>query len=99
MIFVAVLVLLALFTPESAPDAVDRLFVEAELVSRGGYVGAGIAWVGLRLFGQVISCIIMLGVILWLVTLAISIVFVMRYAKKVKADKVPRFSRCKSRKS
>ncbi len=28
-----------------------------------------------------------LGVVLWLVTLAISIVFVMRYAKKVKADK------------
>lgn len=31
--------------------------------------------------------IIPLGVILWLVTLAISIVFVMRYAKKVKANK------------
>ena len=31
--------------------------------------------------------IIGLGVVLWLVTLAISIVFVMRYAKKVKADK------------
>lgn len=31
--------------------------------------------------------IIILGVILWLVTLTISIVFVMRYAKKVKADK------------
>lgn len=31
--------------------------------------------------------IIVLGVVLWLVTLAISIVFVMRYAKKVKADK------------
>ena len=31
--------------------------------------------------------IILLGVILWLVSLAISIVFVMRYAKKVKADK------------
>lgn len=31
--------------------------------------------------------IIVLGLILWLVTLAISIVFVMRYAKKVKADK------------
>ena len=28
-----------------------------------------------------------LGVVLWLVTLAISIVFVMKYAKKVKADK------------
>lgn len=31
--------------------------------------------------------IIGLGVVLWLVTLAISIVFVMRYARKVKADK------------
>ncbi|MCD8316557.1 MAG: YfcC family protein [Eggerthellaceae bacterium] len=31
--------------------------------------------------------ILSLGVILWLVTLAISIFFVMRYAKKVKADK------------
>ncbi len=31
--------------------------------------------------------IIVLGLILWLVTLAISIVFVMRYAKKVKEDK------------
>ena len=29
----------------------------------------------------------MLGIVLWLVTLAISIVFVMRYAKKVKANK------------
>ncbi|MBR5259087.1 MAG: YfcC family protein [Eggerthellaceae bacterium] len=33
------------------------------------------------------AVIIALGVVLWLVTLAISIVFVMRYAKKVKADK------------
>ncbi|MEC4272482.1 YfcC family protein [Adlercreutzia sp. R25] len=33
------------------------------------------------------AIIIVLGVILWLVTLAISIVYVMRYAKKVKADK------------
>ena len=31
--------------------------------------------------------IIMLGVVLWLVTLVISIIFVMRYAKKVKANK------------
>ncbi|MCL2825993.1 MAG: YfcC family protein [Eggerthellaceae bacterium] len=33
------------------------------------------------------ATIIVLGVILWLVTLAISIIFVMRYAKKVKRDK------------
>lgn len=33
------------------------------------------------------ATIILLGIVLWLVTLAISIVFVMRYAKKVKANK------------
>lgn len=64
MIFVAVLTMLALFTPESAPDATDRLFLADELVARGGYVGAGVAWVGLSLFGQVVSCIVMVGVIL-----------------------------------
>ncbi|RDB68348.1 FtsK/SpoIIIE family DNA translocase [Eggerthella sinensis] len=64
MIFVAVLTLLALFTPESLPDSTDRLFLAEELTARGGYVGAGIAWVGLSLFGQVVSCIVMIGVIL-----------------------------------
>lgn len=64
MIFVAVLAMLALFTPEPAPDSVDRLFLADELVARGGYVGAGIAWVGLSLFGQAVSCIVMVGVIL-----------------------------------
>lgn len=64
MIFVAVLALLSLFTPESAPDAVDRLFLDDELVARGGYVGAGIAWVGLSLFGQAVSCIVLIGVVL-----------------------------------
>lgn len=42
--------------------------------------------------------IILLGVVLWLVTLAISIVFVMRYAKKVKANKVPPSCPCRNRK-
>lgn len=64
MIFVAILALVALFTPASAPDATDQLFIESELVARGGYVGAGIAWVGLSLFGQVISCIVMFGVVI-----------------------------------
>lgn len=65
MIFVAMLVLLALFTP-SAPggDGVPAaLFDPLQLAARGGYVGAGIAWVGFTLLGQVISCIIMFGVI------------------------------------
>lgn len=64
MIFVAILTLFALFTPQFTPDATSQLFVEDELVARGGFVGAGLAWVGLSLFGQVVSCIIMFGVIL-----------------------------------
>lgn len=65
MVFVAVLALLALSTPLSVgtSGAPTALFDSEQLVARGGYVGAGIAWVGFTLFGQVISCIIMVGVI------------------------------------
>lgn len=65
MILVAVLVLLALFTPLAAGEegAPALLFAPEQLSARGGYVGAGVAWVGFTLFGQVISCIIMFGVI------------------------------------
>ena len=63
LIFVAVLALLALFTPEGGSDPAALLFEPDQLSARGGYVGAGIAWAGLMLFGQVISCIIMFGVI------------------------------------
>ncbi len=45
------------------------------------------------------TIIMALGVVLWLSTLAISIVFVMRYAKKVKADKGSTILPCKSRKT
>ena len=65
MIFVAVLALLALFTP-TAPGEVGppaALFDADQLAARGGYIGAGIAWAGLTLFGQVVSCIILGGVI------------------------------------
>ena len=44
MLFVAVLSLLALFTPETTPDATDNLFLADQLSARGGYIGAGIAW-------------------------------------------------------
>ena len=42
------------------------------------------------------SIIIGLGAVLWIVTTAMSIFFVMSYAKKVKADKVPPSCRCRS---
>ena len=49
----------------------------------------GVAVVALNGIGVSVNqgIIIALGVIIWLVSLAIAIVFVMRYAKKVKADK------------
>ena len=62
MLFVAVLSLLALFTPEAAPDATDNLFLADQLSARGGYIGAGIAWCGLTLFGKVISAILLFGI-------------------------------------
>ena len=61
ILFVAVLSLLALFTPEAAPDATDNLFLADQLSARGGYIGAGVAWCGLTLFGKVISAIVLFG--------------------------------------
>ncbi len=63
MVFVALLALLALFTPQISPDSTDNLFAAGELASRGGYLGAAIAWAGVKLFGLVVSAIILIGVI------------------------------------
>lgn len=65
MVFVSLLVLLALFTPPSFGDDTvpSTLFSPAQLESRGGLLGAGIAWAGLSLFGIAVSCVIMFGVI------------------------------------
>ncbi|MCL1796861.1 MAG: DNA translocase FtsK [Eggerthellaceae bacterium] len=63
IIFVALLVLLALFTPD-ATIKIANLFEAEHLVAHGGYIGAGIAWAGLTLFGQVISVIIGIGIII-----------------------------------
>ena len=63
LILVALLGLIALFTPLGAAGAAF-LFDHNALVSHGGYVGAALAWVGLTLFGQVISCVLMLGLAL-----------------------------------
>ncbi|MEG1830229.1 MAG: DNA translocase FtsK 4TM domain-containing protein [Raoultibacter sp.] len=62
LVFVAVLVLLSLFTQGAVANP-DTLFDAQQLATHGGYIGAGIAWAGLKLFGQVISCIIMVGLI------------------------------------
>ncbi len=66
VIFVALLGFISLFTPVDGVSGSDLslLFSPLALASHGGYVGAAIAWVGLSLFGQVISCVILAGVML-----------------------------------
>lgn len=63
MIFVAVLALLSLFAPLAASDP-GTLFDETVLAARGGYIGSGIAWAGLTLFGQTVAAIILGGIVL-----------------------------------
>ena len=63
LIFIAILTILSLFSPNAVSIGPEAVFEKESVVSLGGYVGAGIAWVGLTLFGQVIATIIAAGVI------------------------------------
>ena len=63
LIFIAILTILSLFSPNAVSVGPEAVFEKENVVSLGGYVGAGIAWVGLTLFGQVIATIIAAGVI------------------------------------
>ena len=57
------MVFAALATPlPEGGDPAGILFNEHELTVRGGYIGAGIAWLGITLFGQAISMVIVIGV-------------------------------------
>lgn len=89
MIFIAVLTLFSLFTPNAQSDPTAVLFAQEFLVSRGGYVGAGLAWVGITLFGQVVSSIIMVGVILaGFVTIGFSISKLIERVQDARAAKL-----------
>ena len=63
LIFIAILTNLSLFSPNAVSVGPEAVFEKKSVISLGGYVGAGIAWVGLTLFGQVIATIIAAGVI------------------------------------
>lgn len=62
LLFIAFLSIVSLFTPGAEEDP-NRLFIQVLLVEHGGYVGGGIAWAGLELFGLPVSLILMVGVI------------------------------------
>ena len=64
LLFLSILILLALYTPGVSQQTLEPLFSQANLVSQGGYIGAGIAWVFMLLFGQVISTVFAIGLLL-----------------------------------
>ena len=88
IVFFAILVLLALFTPGAENGASQVIFDQHMLTIRGGYVGAGVAYAGLNLFGQVISVIIMVGVTI--AGLAIIGVSLSRFVERVKRIRAER---------
>ena len=62
MLMLAILALLALYTPGGEADEV--LFAADQLTMHGGYVGAGIAWVLLHLLGRAVGTVVLVGVAL-----------------------------------
>jgi S-DNA-T family DNA segregation ATPase FtsK/SpoIIIE len=63
VMLVAIIGLLGVFTPGVTPHNLQALFLREHLLAQGGYLGAGIAWAGLSLFGQLVTIIILVGLI------------------------------------
>ena len=63
MLFFAFMSALSLLTPGASTNGAV-LFDANVLASRGGYVGSGIAWALLQLFGEAVSLVLLLGVAL-----------------------------------
>ena len=63
IMFVAILGILGLNTPGVDVGTTDYLFLRQNLLAQGGYVGAGIAWVGVRFLGVAVSIIMLVGLI------------------------------------
>ena len=53
----------ALFTPGAEVDP-NRLFIQQFLIVHGGYLGAGIGWALLKLFGFTVSLILVVGLVI-----------------------------------
>ena len=63
MFIVALLATLACYT-EGADTDLSMLFANDALVSRGGYVGAGLAWCFMSIVGRAISTVIFIGLMI-----------------------------------
>ena len=81
LLFIAFLTIVSLFTPGAEQDP-NVLFAQVYLVNHGGYLGAGIAWAGLRLFGTTVSIILMVGLIV--IALIITVVSLRAHQKSLR---------------
>lgn len=85
VILIAILGIIGLLSPTETRDFSD-LFEYGNLISHGGYIGAGIAWLGLTLFGKAVSFVILIGVIVvGLVVIGFSI---SRFLEKIRENKL-----------
>lgn len=91
LILLAVMGLLSLFNPTVDATRPDTLFLDSSLVTGGGYLGGGLAWVFLSLFGQIIACIllvalIIVGLVLAGVSISVPFLFVKNFIEQGKED-------------
>ncbi len=64
IILLALMSMLSLYAPGVVESVPSTLFFEQTLVNGGGYVGSGIAWALMTLFGRIITTIILVGIII-----------------------------------
>ena len=93
LILLAVMGLLSLFNPTVDATRPDTLFLDSSLVTGGGYLGSGLAWVFLSLFGQIIACIllvalIIVGLVLAGVSISVPFLFVKNFIAQGKEDEL-----------
>ncbi len=91
LILLAVMGLLSLFNPTVDAARPDTLFLDSSLVTGGGYLGGGLAWVFLSLFGQIIACVLLValvivGLVLAGVSISVPFLFVKNFIEQGKED-------------
>ena len=63
LIFVAILTIISLCTPTIASGRPEGLFDYETIIGYGGIIGSAFAWIGVTLFGNVVSLILMIALI------------------------------------
>ena len=81
VLFVAIISVSSLYAPYASSDPAT-LFSYNSLITHGGYLGAVIAWVGITLFGQLITGVFLFGcIIIALVIIGFSLTNMVRRIK------------------